>query len=67
MGVNERSNSQIQAFRDTVDICGLMDLGFVGNPWTFEKKVSGGSYCRVRLDRALASPSWCERFPLATL
>jgi hypothetical protein len=26
MGVNERSNTRIQAFRDTVDICELMDL-----------------------------------------
>jgi hypothetical protein len=67
MGVNERSNAQIQAFRDTVDICELMDLGYMGTSWTFEKKVAGGSYCRVRLDRALASASWSARFPLATL
>ena len=55
MGVNDWSNAQIQAFRDTVDICELMDLGFTGTAWTFEKKVAGGSYCRVRLDRASAS------------
>jgi hypothetical protein len=67
MGVNERSNTQIQAFRDTVDICELMDLGYTGTAWTFEKKVAGGTYCRVRLDRALASASWSERFPLAEL
>jgi hypothetical protein len=67
MGVNERSNTQIQAFRDTVDVCQLMDLGYNGTPWTFEKKVAGGSYCRVRLDRALATASWCERYPLAAL
>jgi hypothetical protein len=67
MGVNERSNTQIQAFRETVDVCQLMDLGYNGTPWTFEKKVAGGSYCRVRLDRALATASWCERYPLAAL
>jgi hypothetical protein len=54
-GVNERSNAQIQAFRDTVDVCELMDLGYTGTAWTFEKKVSGGIYCRVRLDKALAT------------
>ncbi|XP_071678431.1 uncharacterized protein [Lolium perenne] len=67
MGVNERSNTQIQAFRETVDVCQLMDLGYTGTPWTFEKKVAGGSYCRVHLDRALATSSRCERYPLAAL
>ncbi|XP_071676896.1 uncharacterized protein [Lolium perenne] len=36
-----------------------------GVPWTFEKKVAGGDYCRVRLDRALASSTWCALFPEA--
>jgi hypothetical protein len=67
MGVNVRSNTQIKAFRETVDVCELMDLGFIGLPWTFEKKVAGGSYCRVRLDRALSTASWSARFPMATL
>jgi hypothetical protein len=67
VGVNDLCNAQIQAFRDAVDVCELMDLGFVGNPWTFEKRVVGGSFCRVRLDRALATSCWSSRFPLATL
>jgi hypothetical protein len=67
MGVHERCNAQIQAFRETVDVCELMDLGFTGNPWTFERKVAGGTYCRVRLDRALATPGWSALFPLAVL
>jgi hypothetical protein len=65
MGVNDRNTAQIMAFRETVDVCGLSDLGFTGINWTFEKKVTGGTYCRVRLDRALASPCWCARYPLA--
>jgi hypothetical protein len=67
MGVNERSNTRIQAFRDMVDICEPMDLGYTGTAWTFEKKVVGGTYCRVWLDRALASANWSTRFPFATL
>ena len=63
-GVANRSNAQIQAFRDTVDVCMLLDLGYQGRFWTFEKKVSGGSYTRVRLDRTLASPSWSSMSPL---
>jgi hypothetical protein len=67
MGVNERSNAQIQAFREVVDVCELMDLGYTGMPWTCEKRVTGGTFCRVRLDRALATASWSEHFPLAYL
>ena len=47
-----------------VDVCGLSDLGYVRRSWTFEKRVAGGSYCRVRLDRALATSDWCTRFPM---
>ncbi|XP_073351907.1 uncharacterized protein [Aegilops tauschii subsp. strangulata] len=62
-GIGTRSQSQIQSFRDAVDVCGLLDLGFTGRMWTFEKKVVGGSYTRVRLDRALATADWCAQFP----
>ena len=66
-GVQERSYSQIARFREMVDVCGLCDLGYEGRSWTYEKKVAGGSYCRVRLDRALATPDWNALFPLATV
>lgn len=66
-GVGERSNAQIQGFRDVVDSCRMMDIGFKGRFWTFEKKVTGGTYTRVRLDRALGSAEWSAQFPLASL
>ena len=66
-GVGERSNAQIQHFRDAVDVCMLLDIGYSGRFWTFEKKVRGGSYTKVRLDRALANTDWRARFPLADL
>ena len=65
VGVRERSNTQIAGFRDMVDVCGFRDLGYEGRSWTFDKKVVGGSYCRVRLDHALATADWCARFPMA--
>ena len=37
IGMGQRSNTQIQAFRDTMDVCSLMDIGFSGRPWTFKK------------------------------
>jgi len=39
----------------------------MGLDWTFEKKVAGGHFVRVRLDRALASASWSSYFPFAVL
>ena len=57
-GVGQRSNAQMQGFRDMVDSCNLMDIGFKGRFWTSEKKVTGGTYTRVRLDRALGSAEW---------
>lgn len=50
-----------------IDLCGLDDIGYIGVDWTFEKRVSGGQYCRVRLDRALATAGWSALFPFATL
>jgi hypothetical protein len=67
MGPNEREMAQINLFREVVDACQLCDIGYVGLDWTFERRVQGGEYCRVRLDRVLASTEWLEMFPLATL
>ena len=61
-GVQERSHTQMTGFLEVVDMCGFRDLGYEGRSWTFEKRVAGGSYCRVRLDRALATADWCSRF-----
>lgn len=66
-GVGNRSQAQMDAFRDALDTCGLSDIGYMGNPWTFEKKVVGGTYTRVRLDRGVANPAWTLAFPSATL
>jgi hypothetical protein len=66
-GVGRRTQAQMAGFRDAVDFCGLCDLGFSGRPWTFEKKVSGGTFSRVRLDRGLATPAWLALFPEAQI
>jgi hypothetical protein len=67
LGVGQRDPLQMRGFREAVDVCGLIDLGYIGRDWTFEKKVRGGSYTRVRLDRGLASLPWWEHFPNAVV
>ena len=63
MGTGQRRHTQIQAFREVVDVCAFTDLGYNGKPWTFENKTAGGGYCRVRLDRALSNTDWLAAFP----
>lgn len=42
---------------------GLSDLGYVGSPRMFEKRITWGSYTRVHLDRAVVDANWCSLFP----
>lgn len=49
MGVGQRGNAQIQDFRDTIDVCMLLDLGYKGRFWTFKKKVAGGTFTKSKV------------------
>lgn len=55
MSATPRAESQMIAFRDTLETCGLVDLGFVGVPFTYDNKRAGARNVRVRLDRAVAT------------
>ena len=57
-----RPQRQMQAFRDSLENCELADLGFSGVPRTYDNKRSGNGNVKVRLDRAVASPSWRNLF-----
>jgi exonuclease III len=62
-----RSEARMRDFRDTLEYCNLHDLGYVGCPWTFDNNQSGRKNVRVRLDRAVACPSWSQLYPQATV
>jgi hypothetical protein len=62
-----RSERQMVNFRNTLAYCNLYDLGYKGTPWTYNNKKLGRDNVRVRLDRAVASPSWSKIFPQATV
>jgi hypothetical protein len=59
---SQRSESQMLAFRDTLEICGLVDLGFNGLPYTYDNKRKGRQNVRVRLDRVVADNQWRNIF-----
>ncbi|WVZ64412.1 hypothetical protein U9M48_013925 [Paspalum notatum var. saurae] len=67
LGPNNREEYLMEGFREAVDVCQLCDIGYSGLDWTFEKKVAGGYFVRVRLDRVLASAKWCACFPFAVV
>ncbi|KAL0006196.1 hypothetical protein SO802_013757 [Lithocarpus litseifolius] len=53
-----RSFNQMQLFRDVIDECGLIDLGFVGPKYTWSKHFESGQSIWERLDRGLATNNW---------
>ena len=60
-----RSQSQMQLFRDVVDECGFLDLGFVGPRLTWSKHYAAGHLVWERLDQWLANYEWLTRFARA--
>ena len=58
----KRGERQMAEFREALDLCGLTDLGFSGIPWTYDNKKSGARNVKVRLDRAVATQDWANRF-----
>jgi hypothetical protein len=60
-----KSQSCMDKFKEALEVCELDDLGFVGDPFTWRNHSSRPeNYIREWLDRAVATSSWRERFPL---
>ena len=50
-------------FRSFIDQFGMIDVGFVGNPFTWSNNRQGLENFKERLDRGLASPAWVHLHP----
>ena len=55
-------HSQMQLFRDALDDCSFIDLGYVGFPYPWHKHFASYTIFE-RLDRGLATADWFIRFP----
>ena len=62
VGGNRRSHNQMQLFRDAIDECGFIDLGFTGSKFTWRKHYANGQSIWERLDRALCTNEWLQQF-----
>ena len=58
-----RPERQMEEFRDVLDECGFRDLGFVGGKFTWCNGHPDGFTIWERLDRAVATMEWIEKFP----
>ncbi|XP_074299764.1 uncharacterized protein LOC141630925 [Silene latifolia] len=62
-GGSIRRECHMDAFLETMDVCGFRDLGFRCNKFTWQRGLSEDTYIRERLDRVIASEEWCGLFP----
>ncbi|XP_075663998.1 uncharacterized protein LOC142633642 [Castanea sativa] len=66
-GGSVRPRQQMANFNETINSCGLRDLGYNGPKFTWNYERADGVRIRERLDRALATTEWARLFPLAKL
>ena len=52
----------MQLFRDVIDECGFIDLGFIGSQFTWQKHFMDGHSIWERLDRGFANNDWFMQF-----
>ena len=57
---------QMQAFRDVLDTCGFVDLGFTGLEFMWQGN-RHGHVVWERLDRGVANYDWMAKFPAASI
>ncbi|XP_023886945.1 uncharacterized protein LOC111999058 [Quercus suber] len=67
LGGPERDARQMEEFRECLSRCGLVDLGFVGQRYTWCNGRAGEQRTKLRLDRMVASENWLKSFPNASV
>ena len=65
LGWLERDANQMRSFRECLNVCGLIDLGFVGQRFTWCNERRGEQRTLIRLDRMVANEEWMDQFPEA--
>ena len=58
-----RSHTQMQQFKDVIDECGFIDLGFEGSKFTWSKRFTDCHSLWEQLDRGWGNSEFLIRFP----
>ncbi|XP_074355726.1 uncharacterized protein LOC141695374 [Apium graveolens] len=64
-GGRDHPRSCLNGFGEVIRDCELVDLGFVGEKYTWEKPRGKANWVQERLDRGLATQQWRNLFHLA--
>ena len=59
--------NQMDAFCEALEGCQLEDLGFKGYPFTWNNKRPGEANTKLRLDKAVATVEWKNKFQLSSV
>ncbi|XP_074318298.1 uncharacterized protein LOC141655099 [Silene latifolia] len=62
-----RAQGEMDEFRDAIGDCGLLDIGYSGNMFTWWNKRPEPHAIFERLDRGVASPEWLDMHPALSL
>lgn len=62
LGGNPKNFSQLSISRDAVEDCNLLDLGFIGYPFTWSNGRQEDGIIQCRLDRSFATDEFVKRF-----
>lgn len=60
-------NWLIEGFQNVLASCGLIDMEMEGYKFTLERGKGTEIWVEIKLDRALVTPSWLDKFPSAKL
>lgn len=58
-----RPEKQLDEFREALTDCSLMDLGYVGAPFTWSNRREGEGFICECLDRFVGNGNWCSMCP----
>ena len=67
LGGREYNINKSLEFIDVIASCGLLDMGYSGQPYTWCNHRKDGSRIWKRLDRGLVNDNWLDKMPLPTL
>jgi hypothetical protein len=67
VGPRDRTEAQISAFRDCMQVCELKDLGFEGPKFTWSNRQDADTHVKVRLDRVVANGMFSSMFEQCTV
>ncbi|XP_043725962.1 uncharacterized protein LOC122672566 [Telopea speciosissima] len=67
VGDSQKCHHDGEVFRDFIQTCGFMDMGYNGAAYTWNNRRGGSSNIRIRLDRVLCNSAWLQDFENASV